>query len=634
MVTEQMLDLFEPQNLAKALLYLYGCQTQEEQAAEQTVENNGRGFNALDAEFMSSVARWILDGKPFTSGQQAAVSKVIRKYARQLQDGSWMSIQLPVVQAQPVKEKSPYKGELTLDTGGRLVFHPHVYPSKQIKDLAPFGWDAVSKSWVGYRPGANRQLVSDICKMFGDVLVAPEVTAATEPKTVVLPEEVANHSQLFPFQKETVHFALSNPQSMICLAPGLGKTACSIFAAQAAEAKRILIIAPLSLVFNWRNEITKWIGEKAAVVHGKNLLTQDRWTITNYDSVRLQKEKFLSTKWDCIIVDESICIKNRKAARTKSVQALIWAVRPQHCWLLSGAPTSRLMDDMWAQLHTLNPSRFSSYWRFAERYCHVEQDQWGWHILANKEGAQSQLKQDLEDIYFARTQDQVLDLPDWIIEDIAVPMAPEQEKLYLQMEDEFLADLPDGEELLAPNVLSQLTRLVQLASNPALVGSVDVSPKRDAVLEMLSYEQLPVIVWTSFIKTAELLETALAGKYRVARLNGSVPDQERQKIVDAFQRGELDVLIAHPAVGKFGFTLTAARTAIYMERNYNADDYYQSLHRIRRIGTTQSPHVLHLISETASGGATVDWVIAKVLEGRRENVLALTAGEIRSHFGR
>jgi SNF2 family DNA or RNA helicase len=257
----------------------------------------------------------------------------------------------------------------------------------------------------------------------------------------------------------------------------------------------------------------------------------------------------------------------------------------------------------------------------------VEKSQWGTHIIANQPDAMQKIKENTRDIYHARTQDQVLDLPEFIFESVAVPMENGQEKAYSTMEDEFFAELPEGDVLLAPNVLSQLIRLIQIASNPILIGGVNESNKWKYAVEMLDYIDLPVIIWTNFINTAESIVNQIkAAKFRAASLTGRTPPIERQNIVDNFQNGNLDVIVAHPGVGKFGFTLTAARTAIYLERSYNGDDYFQSLHRIRRIGTTVSPRVIILLSVTQNMEETIDHVIDKILEFRKNSSLDMTQG--------
>ena len=524
------------------------------------------------------------------------------------------------------------KNKLELDPKTKgLVFYPASFPSKQINMIGPFYWR--DKAWRQRVPTVSKFLVDGVCRLFSDVQISPEVLQQIKPKHVQLPLEIAEHSEILPFQKEAIQFLVGAKRGMLCLAPGLGKSLCTIFAADAAELKHVLVISPLSLLYNWKAEIAKWGSGSVDICHKTAVAAPvARWVITNYDTVRLHPENFKMT-WDCIIIDESILIKNRKALRTKTIKKLVMQTKPEYVWLLSGAPTSKLYDDLWAQLNVLLPARFGSYWRFAERYCFVEQSHWGWEILANKPGAAVALLKDLGDMYFARTHSQVLpELPDWIFSDVYIPMGETQDKMYIEMEDTFVAQLEDGNTLLAPNMLAQLMRLIQIASNPILIGGAKGSAKWDAVEELLQFEQLPAIIWTSFVKTADIITKRLEKKYKVARLAAQHSPTQRQDIVNKFQAGKLDVLITNPQIGRFGLTLTAARTVIYLERTYDGDAYYQSLYRVKRIGTKYSPHVIHLITKRLDGGNTVDYVISRVLEAKKKNVMAITTGELKKLF--
>ena len=90
----------------------------------------------------------------------------------------------------------------------------------------------------------------------------------------------------------------------------------------------------------------------------------------------------------------------------------------------------------------------------------------------------------------------------------------------------------------------------------------------------------------------------------------------------------MDVLILNNQVGKFGFTLTKARTSFFVERGYD-DSYFQCLHRNRRIGTTQSPVVVNMRSCTGSGGRTIDHVVHDALDYRNTMIRKITVGDIR-----
>ena len=106
---------------------------------------------------------------------------------------------------------------------------------------------------------------------------------------------------------------------------------------------------------------------------------------------------------------------------------------------------------------------------------------------------------------------------------------------------------------------------------------------------------------------------------------------ERQNIVSAFQDNKIDALVIGQAVGSFGHTLTAARSAVYLERNYDGN-YFQSLHRFRRIGTKEHPVVLHLRSVDSRGKQTVDHLIHNVLDYRIQMIQKLTVGMIKDYL--
>jgi len=186
--------------------------------------------------------------------------------------------------------------------------------------------------------------------------------------------------------------------------------------------------------------------------------------------------------------------------------------------------------------------------------------------------------------------------------------------------------------VLAPNMLVQMLRLIQIASNPLLIGGKDDSNKWKAAVEMLEYEQSPTIIWTAFIPTAQQMNLLLEKKgYRVAKLTGATAQADRQVIVDQFQNGGLDVVVAHPMVGKYGLDLYNARTVIYLERTHDGDSYYQSLNRVRHIEAKTSPHIVNLLSTRPENkGGTIDNVIDQVLRTKREDVLKLTTGNLRN----
>jgi len=65
------------------LLTIFAKQTDDEQAMEQTVEDNGVGFSGVDAEFMSSLAKQYQDKGWLSKNQTPHMMKKMKKYAGQ-----------------------------------------------------------------------------------------------------------------------------------------------------------------------------------------------------------------------------------------------------------------------------------------------------------------------------------------------------------------------------------------------------------------------------------------------------------------------------------------------------------------------------------------------------------------------
>lgn len=455
----------------------------------------------------------------------------------------------------------------------------------------------------------------------------------------------SKHNTLFDYQKDGTRFLIKHNRAMLSLSPGLGKTLTSAYAAGLCDFDNVLVVCPASLLFYWKGELEKWSDKLPrrpypSVWHKKTQpLDQvlqypiQYWAITNPETVTRNLDIFTDVSFDCLIVDESIMYKHRESQRSKAVKDL--AERVPTVWFLTGAPATRYLDDMWHQFHILKPKAYSSYWRFAHKYCIVHEDQWGSKIVANAPQAEKEIKKNFADIYFSRTQDDVANIPDWIMEDIDIAMPEKQDKAYETLREELyvrLESVDPTEVITVTNHLSLMIRSVQVASNPLLLGGVDSAGKWDALPELMEMYPGPYIIWVNFIKTGEMLREKISRlKYRVALANGSTKMEDRNQMVNAVQNGELDVLILNNQVGKFGFTLTKARTAFFVERMYD-DSYFQCLHRNRRIGTTQSPIIINMRSVTQSGRKTIDHLIHSTLDYRVGMIKKVTAGDLRKVF--
>lgn len=430
-------------------------------------------------------------------------------------------------------------------------------------------------------------------------------------------------SKLFPHQKVGASFLVSRKRALLSLTPGLGKTNTSVTAVEILDAKKILVVAPLTLLMTWEREVLSWSSaqpEQISRQKGK-YKPQDgvKWYITNIDSVMRNLESWCSEDWDVIIADESILYKNWKANRSKAMVEL--GKKGEYVWLLSGNPVAKYSDDLYSQMRILYPDDFTSYWRFANMWCTVESTPWGDKIVGNRDP--KGLRKYLDDVIITRTPKEAFDeslgmnfkFPDLILEPVYVDLTGEQLELISKLEQEAALEKDNGKVMTITAAIAMLTRVQQIVSAPINIGINKVSVKTDTALDLLDRVELPAIVWFQFRDGLEdFARLATEKGWKVGKIHGGVPDKVRFQAVDDFQNGQLDIICIQLDTGKFGLSITKAKSVIYHDRNMSLDSWMQSTHRVRRLSSTWEAvgYVIH-------GGFT-DFLIDRII---REKITSL-----------
>jgi SNF2 family DNA or RNA helicase len=234
-----------------------------------------------------------------------------------------------------------------------------------------------------------------------------------------------------------------------------------------------------------------------------------------------------------------------------------------------------------------------------------------------------------------RTKEECLDLPDKTFVDMRVELPPWQRKLYDDMRTQMLCDIRamSGAEYraYASTALVQLTRLMQIASNPGLMFPLDkkVPAKFETldglVADILSNPKRKIIIWSNYVRTIEELLVRLA-PYGASALYGGTPAADRQAIASSFQVDPSSrVLIANPAAAGTGFTLTAATYSIYETLSWRYDHYAQSQDRNHRIGQTKPVTYVRLLAAD-----TIEEAIVNALERKSQMARSLLGDEATS----
>ena len=371
----------------------------------------------------------------------------------------------------------------------------------------------------------------------------------------------------------------------------------------------------------------------------------------NYDAVPRKKgkefcERFLTVRKCAIVLDESHSIKNPSANRTKAVLKL--AKLADVRYVMTGTPVSAGPLDLWAPYSFLSPRIMNqmSFFQFKSRYA-IEKElpgitykKWvkGKAVDATVKAVVGyrnldELKDRIQPNRSRVLKDDVLDLPDKVYRKRLFELSAEAKKAYKSMQTELMVELRSG-TVTAESALVMLTRLQQIACE--FIPQSDGEPvslgqgRIDACMDILLQTRGQVVVWVTYKHIQKELRKRLE-KVEISHhiLTGDTPTDVRMDIVGDFQAGNGHVLIASPQVAGTGFTLTAARDAIYFHNQFSLPSRLQSEDRMHRIGQIGTVTYTDLIAID-----TVDMDILDSLIAKRDIALSLTGDVLRQWITR
>jgi SNF2 family DNA or RNA helicase len=362
--------------------------------------------------------------------------------------------------------------------------------------------------------------------------------------------------------------------------------------------------------------------------------------VTTYATARRDaadaKGPLVRLKPKAVIVDEAHMIGNPKALQTKAVQRI--ASKAATFGGASGTIVKNDLRDLWPPLKTMDRDSWPSGKRLTNRYCITGSPDYG---PADIEGLDPAHEREFRDslrgsMWRVAKADVLTQLPPKIYSVRWVAMPEAWRRAYDGMEADMLAELPDGQELPAMDVLTRMNHLGQMASSAFDVEVTEDPPdeygivkkhyhvvlkepcwKADELLEIMAERRgyAPIV---AFAPSRQLM--VLAGKraekegYRVGYyigLGNGVTEKSRQQAKADFQDGKLDLLCVTTKAGGTGLTLTAAGTAVFLRRPWAFDDATQAEDRVHRIG---SEH--HETFEGVRGVEIIDVRTIKSVESR------------------
>ena len=360
-----------------------------------------------------------------------------------------------------------------------------------------------------------------------------------------------------------------------------------------------LIVAPASLIANWKAEIERFAptlsvfvahpSECSIDLNNEQALTESlekvALVITTY-GVITRMPAMRHRRWQLIVLDEAQAIKNAGAQQSRAVKQLVGAGRIA----LTGTPVENRLSDLWSLFDFLNPGLLGDAKQFA-----ITAKQ----LAKRTDQPYAPLRRLVQPYILRRLKTDprvITDLPEKTEVRAFCGLSPEQAALYEQCVQELARKLAQTDGIQRRGtVLASLMQLKQICNHPAQwQGQGAYDEDRSGKFERLSTlcselaeRQERALIFTQFREIAEPLVRYLSGVFGRPGLvlHGGTAVSKRRGLVEEFQHDDgPPFFVLSLKAGGTGLNLTAASHVIHFDRWWNPAVENQATDRAFRIG--------------------------------------------------
>nr|XP_023400449.1 DNA excision repair protein ERCC-6-like 2 isoform X2 [Loxodonta africana] len=412
--------------------------------------------------------------------------------------------------------------------------------------------------------------------------------------------------------------------------------------------KMFLIVAPLSVLYNWRDELDTWGYFRVIVLHGNKKdselirVKQGKCEIalTTYETLRLCLDEFNSLEWSAVIVDEAHRIKNPTARVTEVMKALKCNVRIG----LTGTILQNNMKELWCVMDWAVPGLLGSRSHFKKQFSdpveHGQRHTATKRELATGRKAMRRLAKKMSGWFLRRTKTLIKDqLPKKEDRMVYCSLTDFQKAVYqtvLETEDITLI-LRSSEpctcnsgrkrrnccyktnsqgETVKTLYFSYLAVLQKVANHVALLQAASTSEQQKTLISRIcdqvfsrfpdfvrkskdaAFETISDPKYSGKMKLLDVLQQyCMAAGLDFRRLDGSTKSEERIKIVKEFNSAQdVNICLVSTMAGGLGLNFVGANVVVLFDPTWNPANDLQAIDRAYRIGQCRDVKVLRLIS--------------------------------------
>lgn len=395
-------------------------------------------------------------------------------------------------------------------------------------------------------------------------------------------------SFLRDYQKDIINEALNAGCYGIFADTGTGKTLMGLEIA--SHFNKTLILCPLSVIETaWVDDCNRFYPKKKIVNCWSNsrkgrinsLNEEADFYVMNYESYKILKNEIHTHKFDCMIIDESSCMKNMGSQITSMILEMTSVI--PHRFVLSGCPTPNHNSEIFPQMKFVNNEIFgNNYYGFLARYFH--QDMANPHVWFQTDEDKERYNLRLSEQSIFLKKEDCVDLPDKIFQVRRFNLSNEQRKYYDEMINDIQSHINEWSKFEFTAKLMKLREITSGFVYPKEKGADVIkiqSNKINALAETLNeIGDKQVIIWCQFQYEIESLAKQFDGVGLTSKT------KNRDNIIRDFRDGKIKYLFTHPQLLGKGVTFVNCTYNIYYSLSFSYEEFKQSQDRIHRIGQT------------------------------------------------
>lgn len=411
---------------------------------------------------------------------------------------------------------------------------------------------------------------------------------------------------------------------------GLGKTLQVITYILSNKGKKSLVIVPTSLIYNWKEEFSKFAPSiKIAVINGDKKSREEiikkkenfDVIITTYNLLKIDLEFYKKQSFHTVILDEAQYIKNPNSQNAKAVKDINGDIK----FALSGTPIENSLMELWSIFDFIMPTYLYDENKFSVRY-HKRLKE-GPEVLEelNKLIAPFILRRKKKDV--------VKELPKKLEKKLLVSLNDKQKSVYKTYANhalELIENKVKNDEFRSSKIeiLAYITKLRQICLDPSLVSKDYTygSGKIEALVELLQQSiegGHKVLVFSQFTSALKNIQKRLEMEdMSFSYLDGSVKAEKRMEMVQDFNNGDNSIFLISLKAGGTGLNLTSADIVIHFDPWWNPAVEDQATDRAHRIGQKNVVQVIKLIAE-----GTIEEKIVQLQDEKRKLISQIMDNE-------